>query len=452
VAHGVHLRRPVRALIAIAAYAGLVAFVSMMLITSPALALVSSPNKYDRVIHAAERIAHQHANKIANAATIAAAAKAASPVATAMRVVTGPVGWVVIGAQAGLYLYETFYSATDLTDLNNAAGQANAPLPYIQDLPSGSSPVASSTCVTTPTPSCQVSYNGNTYPADAGTYDGLVVITTPTNGVFTGSHPLLPYVVHPAKSPSNPPYVKLYDITNVTVNILDPTTFSQIGTIPNGGLKVYGHIRPQGPPPPPPVPTEQQIKDFLQTLPDTDPRSMDSHSKPLGSGVEPTPAAQVTTTTATPTELPTTVVPQTQVFPTDTVVSKDVPPPAGTTQTQTTTQATTTTTTTNPDGSQTEQQAATTQCASASHDQRTFGTVLQEHQSKWNNAPLLSALNQLKTLAWPSTLPTVSFNSLLFGSFAVDFNAWSWVFLTLKTLILAGASLAAYRIVFVGGR
>jgi len=49
-------------------------------------------------------------------------------------------------------------------------------------------------------------------------------------------------------------------------------------------------------------------------------------------------------------------------------------------------------------------------------------------------------------------LPTVSFNSSLFGSFAVDFNAWAWVFLALKTLILAGASLAAYRIVFVGGR
>jgi hypothetical protein len=422
------------------------------LIASPALALVSSPTKYDRVIRQAERIAHQHAWKIANAATIAAAAKAASPVATAMRVVAGPLGWAAIGVQAGLYLYQTYYSAQDLQDLKNAAGAANATQPYIADLPNGTTVHASSTCVTTPSWNCQVTYNGNTYYGSAGTYDGLVVIDIPTNAVFTGTHPWVPYVVGNPISPTNPPYVKLYDITNVEVNILDSQTWNRVGSIPNSGKKVFGHIRPQGPPSPTPEPTEQQIKDFLQTLPDTDPRSLDSHSQPLGSGVEPTPAGQVTTTTAAPSEIPTTVVPETQVQPTDTVVAKDVPAPQGTTTTQTQTQSTTTTTTTNPDGSETQEETATASCASASHDQRTFGTVLQEHQTKWNNAPLLSALNTLKTLAWPSTLPTVSFNSSLFGSFAVDFNTWGWVFLALKTLILAGASLAAYRIVFVGGR
>ena len=89
-AHGVYLRRPVRALIAITAYAGLVSVVSIVLIASPALALVSSPTKYDLIINQANRIANQHANKIARAATVAAAAKAISPVSVAMRTVAGP--------------------------------------------------------------------------------------------------------------------------------------------------------------------------------------------------------------------------------------------------------------------------------------------------------------------------------------------------------------------------
>jgi len=236
------------------------------------------------------------------------------------------------------------------------------------------------------------------------------------------------------------------------VNILNPTTFQQEGTIPNGGLKVYGHLRPQGPPPPAPAPTEQQIQDFLETLPDTDPRSLDSHSKPLGSGAEPTPATQVTTTTATPTDMPTEVIPQTQVQPTDTVVVRDVPPPEGSTTTQSTTQSTTSETTTNPDGSETQTDTATASCSSAAHDQRTMGSVLAAHQALWNAAPLLAALNNLKTLTWPSSLPVVSLSSGLFGTLTVDFNAFAWVFLALKSLILAGASFAAYRIIFVGGR
>jgi hypothetical protein len=410
-----------------------------VLIASPALALVSSPTKYDRIIQQANRIANQHANKIARAATVAAAAKAVSPVSVAMRTVAGPLGWAALGVQAGLFLYQTYYSADDLQDLKNAAGQAAATPAYIGDVPAGINMPTHQACTTVPW-SCSVTYNGQTNYGDPNVYDGLLVLEVPRR--WGCGDPVFP---------PNPPYVKITEITVVYVDIYDCATWSRVGSA-RGGTWVYGHMRPQGPPPPPPEPTQQQIQDFLQTLPDNDPRSLDSHSQPLGTGVEPTPAGQIETTTATPTELPTTVVPQTTVLPTDTVVQKDVPPPAGSTTTQTTTQQTTTQTTTNPDGSETQQETATASCSSASHDQRTLGSVLEEHQAKWNNAPLLSALTQLKTLAWPSSLPTVSFNSSLFGSFAVDFNAWAWVFLALKTLILAGASLAAYRIVFVGGR
>ena len=414
--------------------------VSVMLIASPVFALVSSTNKYDLIINQANRIANQHANKIAKAATVAAAAKAVSPVSLAMRVVAGPVGWAAIGVQAGLYLYQTYYSANDLQDVKNAAGQAAATPAYIADVPAGINVPASQACTTPTVPgSCYVNYNGNLYFGDPTIYDGMLVLEVP-------KRPNL----NPPVFPPNPPYVVILELTVENVDLLNPVTFAREGST-RGGRWVYGHTRPFGPPPPPPEPTQQQIQDFLQTLPDNDPRSLDSHSQPLGTGIEPTPAGQITTTTATPAELPTTVVPQTTVLPTDTVVVKDVPPPAGATTTQTTTQSTTTTTTTNPDGSETQQETATASCASANHDQRTFGSVLTEHQAKWNNAPLLAALTQLKTLAWPSTLPAVSFSSVLFGSFQVDFNAWAWVFLALKTLILAGASLAAYRIVFVGG-
>lgn len=410
-----------------------------MLIASPALALVSSSTKYDRLIRQAERIAHQHANKIANAATIAAAAKAASPVATAMRVVTGPLGWAAIAVQAGLFLYETFYSPSDLAQVKSRAAQASSTPGYIADLPSGMNAQASQACTTGPPASCSVPYNGTNYSANANTYDGLVVLEIPKRPNCS-----------PPVFPPSPPYVMLYEITVEYVDEYDCSNFSRIGST-RGGRRVYGHQRPAIAPVPP-EPTEQQIQSWLQTLPDSDPSSLDQHSRPLGTGVDPTPAGQIITTTASPTEIPTTVVPETQVLPTDTVVSKDVPPPAGATSTQTATQTSTTTTTANPNGSTTEQQTATTQCSSAGHDQRTFGSVLQEHQAKWNNAPLLAALNTLKTLAWPSTLPVVSFSSTLFGAFQVDFNAWAWVFLAVKTLILAGASLAAYRIVFVGGR
>ena len=90
----------------------------------------------------------------------------------------------------------------------------------------------------------------------------------------------------------------------------------------------------------------------------------------------------------------------------------NAPPPAGpqpaVPSTQTTT--TTTTTTTNPDGSVTQQEESTSSvsCSAGNHDQRTFGSVLQDHMNQWQGSGLLSALNLLKTLTWPSAIPTYS--------------------------------------------
>jgi hypothetical protein len=156
----------------------------------------------------------------------------------------------------------------------------------------------------------------------------------------------------------------------------------------------------------------------------------------------------------TPTEIPTTVKPATQVTGTDSVVDPNAPAPAGpqppVPSTQTTT--TTTTTTTNPDGSVTQQEESTSSvsCSAGHHDQRTFGSVLQDHMTMWQGTGLLSALNLLKTLTWPSTIPTYSLTSSLFGSFTLDFSAWSGLLTALRSLIIAIAAFVAYRIVFVG--
>jgi hypothetical protein len=155
-----------------------------------------------------------------------------------------------------------------------------------------------------------------------------------------------------------------------------------------------------------------------------------------------------------PTEMPTTVKPK-PVPAGDIVVADNVPPPASTPQQNTQQQTTTTTTTTtqNPDGSTTQQEEtqATTSCAVGSHESRTFGTVLQAHQTIWATSGLLGTLNLLKSLTWPSTLPVIALPSAFFGSQQVDFNQWAWFFTVLRTLVIATASIAAYRIIFVGG-
>ena len=89
-------------------------------------------------------------------------------------------------------------------------------------------------------------------------------------------------------------------------------------------------------------------------------------------------------------------------------------------------------------------------CSAGNHDPRTFGSVLQDHLKQWKGSGLLSALNLLKTLTWPTAIPTYSLLSSLFGSFTLDFSAWSGMLTALRSLIIALAAFVAYRIIFVG--
>jgi len=197
-----------------------------------------------------------------------------------------------------------------------------------------------------------------------------------------------------------------------------------------------------------------EYQTYVGGLPASNPLSVESKTAPVGQGVTAPAADQVTALPVTPAQVVPTVKPASQVGPTDAVIDPNAPPPSGPQpgiqSTQTT--STTTTTTTNPDGSTTKQEAdtAAVSCSAGNHDQRTFGSVLQDHMNLWQNSGLLSALNLLKTLAWPSTIPTYSLSSTIFGSFTLDFSSGAGMLTALRSLIIAISSFVAYRIVFVG--
>jgi hypothetical protein len=206
--------------------------------------------------------------------------------------------------------------------------------------------------------------------------------------------------------------------------------------------------------------TAQQINDWLATLPSNDPRSLSSHTAVAGVGAATQPADLVVNQPVDATAVTTQVIPATQVGSGDVVVNPNAPPPAGPLPvqngTQNTTTTTTTTTTTNPNGSTTtattETDTAPVQCNAGNHESRTFGGILQDHMDLWKGSGLLSALNLLKTLTWPTTIPTYSLQSNLLGTFTLDFSAWSGMLTALRSIIIAIAGFVAYRIVFVGAR
>ena len=91
-------------------------------------------------------------------------------------------------------------------------------------------------------------------------------------------------------------------------------------------------------------------------------------------------------------------------------------------------------------------------CAAGNHEPRTFGGILQDHMDLWKGSGLLSALSLLKTLTWPTTIPTYSLQSNLLGNFTLDFSAWSGMLTAIRSIIIAIAGFVAYRMIFVGAR
>jgi hypothetical protein len=215
--------------------------------------------------------------------------------------------------------------------------------------------------------------------------------------------------------------------------------------------------------PTPATPTQMQT--YIGSLPANNPLSIESNTVPVGAQATPTPSDATASNPVPATELPTAVVPASQVGPTDLVVNPNATPPPGTTDTKTSTQTTTgtstttTTTTTNPDGSTTKTDTTTetetapaVTCATGNHESRSFGGILQTHLETWKGSGLLSALNLLGTLVWPTTSPTYTLTSSFLGTLTFDFTAWAGMLLAIRSIIIAIAGFVAYKIIFVGSR
>ena len=385
-------------------YLVLVEMIAVYLVAFPVYAfqVSSSSTGYVRVITQASQLGYVAANRASLAATVASAALAVNPVSMAVRLVTGPVGWAALGLSAVYTLAQMHYTLSDLQAIKTAA-----------------SPVPSGAATT-------YTYNGTDY-------------AMPTNQAV-GSP-----VDWPACTGSGG---KMYGWPGGLTGFPGWTAT---------GISDW-YCGPSVPFTPAQAPTQPQVVQYILNLPAADPKSPETHTTPVGKDVAPTPAGNTTSVPVTPAEAPPTVKPASQVNNTDAVIDPNAPPPAGSqppVTTPATTTTTTTTTTTNPDGSVTDtatEAPVVMSCSAGNHDQRTFGSVLQDHMNVWQGSGLLSALNLLQTLTWPTAVPTYSLNSGIFGNFTLDFSAWMGMLTALRSLIIAIASFVAYRIIFVGSK
>ena len=353
-------------------------------------------------------------------AQLYAVASAASVGGTsiAIRIVAG-LGWAGLGVAAGMLLYQMYYSPADL-----AAVKAGATPPGTLSVPgyAGTGTVAMG--------------SGSSCPVCASGWAAIITITSAAGA----SNPF----------PNFAPAWASQGVWTAT-----PTTWTWGYTLYPAYAGTNAPVTAPGP-----VPTAQEINNWLATLPANNPLSLPAHTTSAGVGAQPQPADAVVNQPVDATSVTTQVVPATQVGVADVVVNPNAPPPAGPLPvqngTQNTTTTTTTTTTTNPNGSTTtttaETDSAPVQCNGGNHEQRTFGGILQDHMDLWKGSGLLSALNLLKTLTWPTTMPTYLLQSTLLGTFTLDFSAWSGMLTAIRSIIIAIAGFVAYKIVFVGAR
>lgn len=401
-------------------YLLLTEMIAVYLIAFPvhAFQVSSSSTGYVRVATASAISAYQVAQRAAFTSAVASAISAPTVASVAVRLATGPVGWGLLGVSAALTLANMYYSNQEVQALKTAALNAQPSAITIPGytVPSGSE--LTNGCSPTLTVGCLQFikiFNGRTF----------------AQCTAIGQTPLAP----------TPPGWGQPAVQWQNGQCHDQFRYQYNGA--NGGQQAGVA--------PPTTLTPSEAATYINGLPAGNPNSIESQTDPLGVGV-PAPAAEnVTILPVSPTEVVPTVKPASQVSPTDAVIDPNAPPPAGPQPAVPSTQ-TTTTTTTNSDGSVTQQEESTgsVSCSVGNHDTRTFGSVLQDHMNQWQGSGLLSALNLLKTLTWPSAIPTYSLQSNLLGSFTLDFSAWSGMLTALRSLIIALAAFVAYRIIFVG--
>jgi len=396
-------------------YMMLVEVVAMYLVVVPVYAfqVSQSTTGYVRTLNASGASAMFSASRPAQLSAVASAASAGGA-SLAIRMVAG-LGWVGLGVAAGLILYEMYYTPAELEAVKTAATP-----PVGLDIPGYTEPANSTVAA------CATCY--------FGTPGYQIQVSDPSPGV--GCSGAL-FVTLTSPGPGWLGWGGWAGFDGC-VNNHGPS---------GAGTPVSGTVVPA---------TESQIATYIQNLPANDPLSVESNTAAVGVGGASQPAGTVLNQPVEATTVTTQVVPASQVQPTDVVVDPNATKPAGTVTNTTSTQTTTTTTTTvtNPDGSttDTQEETAPVSCTSGNHELRTFGGILQDHMDLWKGSGLLSALNLLKTLTWPTTIPTYSLQSNLLGNFTLDFSAWSGMLTAIRSIIIAIAGFVAYRMIFVGAR
>ncbi|MDP1768372.1 MAG: hypothetical protein Q8L74_06145 [Nitrospirota bacterium] len=393
-----------------------------------AFQLSSSTTGYVRVASQAAMSTMLTAQRATTLASVAPLISGASAGSVAVRLVASSVGWPALGLVAGMTLAMVYYDQTKVAAIKSAAagpgpisvpGYDGSPITAVLACPGnlGCGVGMDQIITTSGTANCGQGWPWGTLPSGWQNLGVLGTQTCTAPGVWTLS------AGHTASVTS----------TKAVVGPSVPATPAQVQTYVGG-------------------------------LPSTNPLSLESNTTSVGAQVTPIPADATVSNPIPETGLATTVVPAANVQPTDTVINPNATAPTGTVTTKTDTQptsgtkTTTSTTTTNPDGSvtttstETGEDTAPVSCTAGNHDQRSFGSILQDHMTLWQGSGLLSAVNLLKTLTWPTTIPTYSLQSNLFGTFTLDFSAWSGMLTALRSIIIAIAGFVAYRIVFVGAR
>ncbi len=391
----------------------LVEMIGVALIISPAQALLSSTG-WARVVSSAAIAGYSTSHRAPVISQVAGAAAAAGAQSMAVRIVaTTAFGFV--GGLAGLALWHYYYNQQDLAALKQAAAPSATVPGYTGTI------LSSGHCSSAP----------GGFPCGGGALEGSAYVIIPNAPPEEQNICVTPGQLFQLGWSAK---IQLYGVIGCVSYDYDSVAAPNLT---GGGTA-----------------TQTDIQNYLTNQSAGSPLSVESHTYPLGQGAT-VPAADSTVSVGVgPSEVPTTVVPSGSVTSQDAVINPNAPAPQNTTQSTTQNQesTTTTTTSTNPDGSTTTQEDTETMvaCTSGAHDERTMGTILQAHMNQWAASGLVGALNQLKNLTWPSTSPTYTLPSVLFGTFTFDFHQWNGVLVALRSLIMAMASFVAYRIVFVG--
>jgi|CXWL01.1.fsa_nt_gi hypothetical protein len=405
-------------------YLAFVEVLSLSMILAPAYAL-NNYTGYVRVLPASATTAYINTNAVAFRSAVASAALAPTVATTALRIVTGPIGWGALAVTAGLTLAQMYYSQQDLQAIKTEALAAQ---------PS----------------QIGIASTGYVAPQNAGYTNTL-----------TGCSPWSASCVQAIRIPNSRNGVVCVQDGQTTLHPI-PAGWQGVSEWPSGGpcrdtfFKVFSSPDGLAAAVAPTTISQPTLEGWMSGVPENWPYAPKNKAAAVGTETAPIAADNTVTYPVSSTETPTVVKKAGDVLPTDAVVNPNVPPPTGAQPQPATdpgTSTTTTTTTTNPDGSVTQtqtDQAAGFFCNVGNHDQRSMGGILTDHMNVWKNVGILGTLNNLKNIVWPSALPTYTFGPTALGTFTLNFSTWAWAFADVRSIMIATSGLYGVVIVFRG--